>query len=359
VPVRSAMVGAIVGVMGVVACFTFRNGLETTMSQPERSGVVWDAQVAGSGPVPRETVQKISGDPAVGAVLDARWHRAVSVDGTPVPVFGTDAVKGTMPFVVLDGRAPDGPGEIALAPTTMNELGLAVDDEVSVGTEKSVRVVGEALLPGTSHTDYDQSGWMTNAGVDQVTEDPDTGDPDMDIEDYLLIRWHDDADVAAAQGRMADLAGSELFFAPAELPATVVDLGRLETLPLVLGLFFAVLGCAAVGHALVSGVRRRRHEFAVLRTMGFTARQSRLSIAWQATLLGAVGVVVGVPLGVVVGRNVWRWLADEFPVFYVPPLTVIAIVLVVPLALLVANIIAAGPAHLVSRVPPAETLRAD
>ena len=121
---------------------------------------------------------------------------------------------------------------------------------------------------------------------------------------------------------MAQLAGSDLFVLPAELPATVVDLGRLKTLPLVLGLFFAVLGCAAVGHALVSGVRRRRHDFAVLRTMGFTARQSRLSIAWQATLLGAVGVVVGVPLGVVVGRNVWRWLADEFPVLYVPPLTI-------------------------------------
>ena len=108
VPVRSAMLGAIVGVLGVVACFTFRNGLETTVTRPERSGVVWNQAVAAMGPVSPDTVRAISADRAVAAVLDAGWHRAVSVNGTPVPVFGTDAVKGAMPFVVLDGRAPAG-----------------------------------------------------------------------------------------------------------------------------------------------------------------------------------------------------------------------------------------------------------
>jgi hypothetical protein len=53
VPVRSAMLGAIVGVLGVVACFTFRSGLQDATSKPERAGVVWDAIVAsGEGPVP-------------------------------------------------------------------------------------------------------------------------------------------------------------------------------------------------------------------------------------------------------------------------------------------------------------------
>ena len=146
---------------------------------------------------------------------------------------------------------------------------------------------------------------------------------------------------------------------PATLPVTVVDLGRLDTLPLALGLFFALLACAAVGHALVTSVRRRRTDFAVLRSIGFTKRQSRLSIAWQATLLAAVGVVIGVPLGIVVGRSVWRWLAHEFPVLYVPPTALVAVVLVVPMALLIANLIAAAPAHQATRVRPAETLRAD
>jgi hypothetical protein len=354
VPVRSAMLGAIVGVLGVVACFTFRNGLEATTASPERSGVVWNTIVAsGEGPVSGDAVKAIEGDTAVGAVLEAGWRRAVPVNGTPVPMFGTKPIKGDVPFVMVAGRAPSSPDEVAFAPTTMKSLGLSVGDRVRVDHARSVRVVGEAFVPATSHTDYDTSGWMTAAGLERANgQDP-------ELEDYVLIRWKPGTDVAAAQARMTKLAGNDLFTFPATLPASVIDLGTMGTLPLALGWFFALLGCAAVGHALVTCVRRRRTDFAVLRSVGFTKRQSRLSIAWQATLLAAVGVVIGVPLGVIVGRSVWRWLAHEFPVLYVPPMALVAIVLIVPLALLIANLIAAGPAHQATRVRPAETLRAD
>ena len=45
-----------------------------------------------------------------------------------------------------------------------------------------VTVVGEALLPATSHTDYDQSGWMTAAGLARAV-----GPPSDNGEDYLLL----------------------------------------------------------------------------------------------------------------------------------------------------------------------------
>ena len=42
VPVRSALVGSIVGVIGVVGCLTFRQGITDTVHDPARSGVVWN-----------------------------------------------------------------------------------------------------------------------------------------------------------------------------------------------------------------------------------------------------------------------------------------------------------------------------
>jgi ABC-type antimicrobial peptide transport system permease subunit len=126
-----------------------------------------------------------------------------------------------------------------------------------------------------------------------------------------------------------------------------------------LAVFLALLGAATVAHALVTTVRRRRFDLAVLRSIGFTRRQSRLSIAWQATLLAAVGLLVGVPLGIVVGRVVRRWVADDFPLVYVPPIEVIAVLLVVPIVLLVAQGLAAGPAHAATRIRPAQTLRTE
>ena len=143
------------------------------------------------------------------------------------------------------------------------------------------------------------------------------------------------------------------------LPTAVVDLGHLATMPLVLAVFFGLLACATVAHALVTTVRRRRHDLAVLRSVGFTRRQSRIAIAWQATLLAVAGIVVGVPLGLITGRVIWRLVAEDFPVAYVPPVEAIAVLVVVPVALVVAQALAAGPAHAATRIRPAETLRAE
>jgi len=140
--------------------------------------------------------------------------------------------------------------------------------------ETPVTVVGEALLPATSHTDYDQSGWMTAAGLTRAV-----GLQSENGEEYLLIKWRGGVDATAAGRRVTKIGGPELFAQAAVLPTAVADLARIEDLPLALGAFFALLACATVAHALVSTVRRRRHDLAVLRAIGFTRRQTRGAIA--------------------------------------------------------------------------------
>jgi ABC-type antimicrobial peptide transport system permease subunit len=88
-------------------------------------------------------------------------------------------------------------------------------------------------------------------------------------------------------------------------------------------------------------------------------RQARIAITWQATLLTIVGLVVGIPLGIVFGRAVWRWLADSFPVAYVPPLALAAMLIVIPIAIVLASILAAPPAHAATRIRPAQALRTE
>jgi hypothetical protein len=362
VPVRSALVGAIAGVLGVVACFTFRVGIDDAAANPRRSGVVWDYVVAaGPAPIAQADRVTIANDPAVRAVTRALWARAVLINGVPTSTFGIAPIRGSVSPVVLSGRAPRNASEIAFAPTTADALGVHVGDEIRVGTSAArTRVVGLALLPSTSHTGYDQSAWMTlpalraAVGREAVQERPD------DFEDYQLIRWRTGADIRAAERRLGRVARSQGYSAGAsELPSAVVDLGHLGAMPLLLAVFFGLLACATVAHALVTTVRRRRYDLAVLRSVGFTRRQSRIAIAWQATLLAVVGITVGVPLGLVLGRTVWRWVADDFPVAYVPPIEVLVVLVVVPVALFVAQALAAGPAHAATRIRPAQTLRSE
>jgi len=361
VPVRSALVGAIVGVLGVVGCFTFRAGLTNAAASPQRSGVVWNFVIAsGEGLVAPKDLSTIAHDRDVAGVLHAVWYRAVRINGVTTPTFGTTSLKGGLAPVVLDGRAPRAPDEIAFGPGTLRELKLHVGDHVPVGDKagRSATIVGTALLPASSHTDYDQSAWMTAAGVEALLGPPARLDSN-DYEDYVLVKWAPGTRIAAARHRLAALGGGSYDAAPAVRPGAVISLGKLGSLPLALGVFFALLASATVAHALVTTVRRRRQELAILRSIGFTRGQSRIAIAWQATLIAAAGVAIGVPLGILTGRLVWRRLADNFPVVYVPPLALIAVVIVIPVAVLLANLLAVWPAHSAARIRPAEALRAE
>jgi hypothetical protein len=97
-------------------------------------------------------------------------------------------------------------------------------------------------------------------------------------------------------------------------------------------------------HLLVVSVARRRREMGLLKALGFVNRQIVASVAWQATALVAVGIVVGVPLGIVLGREVWGAFADNLgvvPVSVVPSGLLVAIVVGI---LAAANLLAVAPA---------------
>jgi hypothetical protein len=142
-------------------------------------------------------------------------------------------------------------------------------------------------------------------------------------------------------------------------PQDVLLLHNVRGLPRALAGFLVLLAIAAVGHALLMTVRRRRHDLAVLRAMGLRPRQSAALIFWQAMTVAVVALAIGIPLGVVLGRVSWRWVADSTPLLYVPPLAALAIVIAIPAAIFLANALAAYPAGRAARVRPAEVLRTE
>ena len=67
----------------------------------------------------------------------------------------------------------------------------------------------------------------------------------------------------------------------------------------------------ALALTLLASVRQRRRDLALLKTIGFVRRQLAAAVAWQATVAALVGIVVGIPLGVVAGRWLWDLFADQ------------------------------------------------
>ena len=150
-----------------------------------------------------------------------------------------------------------------------------------------------------------------------------------------------------------------LGFSPPQPDQTVVILQDLSVLPTALGGFLALLALGAVGYALTTAVRRRGRELAVLRALGLTGRQSRLVIVTQASVLAVAGLAVGIPLGLVVARVVWRAVANFVPLAYQPPLDAWALILIAPATLLAANLLAVWPGGRAARLRAGQVLRTE
>ena len=76
-----------------------------------------------------------------------------------------------------------------------------------------------------------------------------------------------------------------------------------------LAAFAIVLALLAVGtltHMLLTSLRQRRRDLAMLKTLGLLRSQLLQVVSWQASALAAAALLAGLPLGVLAGR--WAWV---------------------------------------------------
>ncbi|MGH9027754.1 MAG: FtsX-like permease family protein, partial [Acidimicrobiia bacterium] len=142
-------------------------------------------------------------------------------------------------------------------------------------------------------------------------------------------------------------------------PTDIVNFGRVRNMPLLLGGALAILAGGTLAHVLGTAVRRRRRDLALLKALGFQRRQCTATVAWQANATIAVALLIGVPLGVIVGRGVWSFFADELGILSRPQVPLVTVLLCVLGAVALANIIAIIPGRAAARARPATVLRSE
>jgi hypothetical protein len=280
-------------------------------------------------------------------------------------VLATDPIEGSIAATVVDGRAPAAPDEIAVGRTTMEESGVSIGDRVRVryiGTfngeaaeeapVRRVRVVGEAVLPEQSDIGLDDAGAMTYEGLRALT-----GGDERPARNFFPVRFADGVDPERAFARLT--RSVDLYTVPTQRPTDLVNFGRVDALPVLGAGMVTLIAVAMLVHLLLTSVRRRRRELALLKTLGFTTRQVSSAVAWQASTLVVLALVLGVPVGVAAGRWAWSLTAEELGVVVQPVVPVVALLLLVPLALVVANVVAWVPAWIAGRTRPAAVLRAE
>jgi hypothetical protein len=367
VPVRPALVGAVAGVLGVLAAFTFAAGVSDAAANPARFGQTWQLNTfvgyngQDFGPVGR-VLRAVAADRDVTGVDDALIGGAQSGQ-VSVESFTYDSVSGKrVHAVVTDGRMPAGPGEIALAPITAQQLNAKTGSVIRLSGgahEQRLKVTGIAFVPAGPHNDYYDGAWLTPGGFSRLFRGA-----------HYAFKFHaavvalrPGANVAAVARRLdakaAALGGPGITFTPPDPIEEIQQIKDLELLPLALSIFLVLLAIGAVGHALSIAVSHRRHDLAVLRALGMTRWQTRMIIAAQASVLAVIGLAFGIPLGLALGRSVWRAVAGFTPVAYHPPLALWALLLIAPATLLAANTLAAWPQRHAARLRAGQVLRTE
>jgi hypothetical protein len=394
VPVRSALLGSVLAVALVVTTLTFGSSLHTLVSNPPLYGWNWTYVLnpvgAGNGNVPHVTFSLLKHDRYVAASSGASYNDA-EIDGQGVP-FLVENVNAAVAPPILSGHGIEAPREIVLGAATMAQLHKHLDQYVTVsyGTPADapiyvpptkLLIVGTATFPaiGFASTISDHTSMGTGmlfsfqmlpkAFSEAINSG---GNAQLDGPNLALVRLRPDAPTVAALASLQGIAtasdkvidaaeggGNELVVQGVQRPAEIVNYKTIGLTPTYLVSGLALGAIVALALTLFASVRQRRRDLALLKTVGFVRRQLAAAVAWQATVAALVGIVVGIPLGIVTGRWTWDLFAQQIYAVPYPTVSVPSVLLVALGTLVLANVVAAVPARNAARTPTALMLRSE
>ncbi len=363
VPVGTALAGTILAVAALCATAVLGASLSRLISSPELYGDPFQAFFSWSGPAGAAGTGLLTGlerDPAIDRITLISGH-AITVNHVGVQALAAAAPRGPLLLSAADGRLPAGRGEIALGASTMRQARTHLGSVVQVGvtspdgTVRSARfrVVGLVSFPSDFGTGGLGTGAaLTTAGYTAAQCPPSPAQPKCRRAaaarppDLVLVHAVPRPAGSAALARHIRQYPGEA--SRPTVPTALVNFGESANFPLLLGGVVTLCGAATLAHLLTVSVWRRRRDSGLLKALGFVRRQVAAVVFWQAATVAVAGIVVGVPLGLVAGRVIWRVFALDAGVVAVPVLpgwliaTLAAGVLVAAIAMAVVPAVAAA-----------------
>ena len=322
-------------------------------------------------PVPAGLVDEIRGLDGVAAAEGRVEGYALLTDshGKPMmpsgaPAVGTNLSESTElrgETELREGRAPQGPGEVAIDATSAAKGDLSVGSDVKVlfqGPARTFTVVGIV-----GYGEEDDLGGASTAYFEAATAQRLMGDGDTF--DTVVVA----AEEGTTQESLAERVGTVVPDGYEAVTGEAVADERAEAAKQGVG-FFSIILMVFAGIALFVGsfiiwntfsmqVAQRTRELALLRAIGATRSQVMRTILAEAVLLGAASSVLGLALGVGMARGLSGLMGTMGMSLPSAPLEIRgSTVLVAMLVGTVITVVAAvAPARRATRVLPVEALR--
>ena len=303
-PARSALTlfAVLLGVTSATLAIGLANSLLTYQKADNRTDAVQVQVVVPGGPDGGEL-----SDPAAEALLRSLPDTAhvMATAFVPMRLVGTtqDVSVGfwrgdsdRLGYRVLQGHLPNGLNQVAVSQRFLTQHGLAVGDPLTVeldGKRTQLQIVGQLLFSSANQI---YSNWATLAGVAPSAQ-ADSYEvqlkPGANVDAYLA-RVH-----AAYGGWQAAPADNSDSFVTIVI-ATVTLLTLLLSSVAALGVF----------NTVILNTRERRRDLGMLKSIGMTPGQVTVMVVTSMAALGAIGALLGVPIGIGAHRLVVPAMAD-------------------------------------------------
>jgi len=365
VPVRSAVASAAVGVAALSAAIVFAASLSHLLASPALYGVTWHAIVANnSGTGPGPVVATVRHDRRVAAWATFWVGAPLRAGRTGFEAIVLEMPRGASFFPApVTARLPRTSQEIALGPRTLRQLHARVGGTIQVSlSEYPVRpmtIVGATVFPALSDTlGLGTGAALTPGGIRHLLPAKVRNPPPAAA---VFVRFRPSAGPQAGRAALATRlarVGSFTVDGPAT-PTDLVNFGQVQNLPQVLGIGLAAVALLTIAHLLMTSVRRRRRDFAILRVLGFTSWQVRGTLCCQALTLAGLALVIGVPAGIACGRLCWQVFAYQLGITPVVAVPLAALAVMAAGWLAAAAMIAALPGEAATRNRAARTLHSE
>jgi ABC-type lipoprotein release transport system permease subunit len=360
------MFGAALSLFALAAALSFGSSLNRLVSTPGLSGWNWDALMFPNTRVHAEAVGKqletvfdrspqVSGW-AIGDINNVR------IQGNGMLSIAMDTRKGGVAPSIVDGHVPEGPDQILLGTHTLEKLGVAIGDTVLVkahGNALRMRIVGRVAIPPLffSFAKPGQGAAMSLEASDRLNAG--NGPPRAPDAGAFFVRFAPGVDQQAFLDGLRRRTNGGITVIGQQPSGQLSSLRGISDVPLVLAGIVALMAAATLAHTLITSIRRRRLDFAILKTLGFVRRQVSATVAWQATTLAVVAVAVGLPLGLLSGRWGWHVFSDRLGVVPQVVVPVASVLIAVPVTIVVGNLLAVIPGRIASRLRAANVMRTE
>ncbi len=360
-----ATLAVFLAAVGVVGAAGLQRSFDRAIRSPAAYGAWWDYGVAStqSGSITTDEDADTLGQSAIDEpiVTEAALigTSAVELDsGYTLDLLTFVSLKGEPEPVIVAGRMPIAADEIALAPRTMDDLGVAVGDRLEATTARTFDFAigaryeiefGPFEVVGSVLTNDDQLRIGPGDGAYVV---PGLFEP---AEGLLVVRTDHERAPADEVALLAERFGPYV-----TVPSAQHDLGDLELVrgvPAAIAASLAVLAAAAFVHALINCAQLGRRQLATLRALGFRRRDAVSSVIVLGWSIVVPATVIGGAVGVIAAQWGWSLIAGRIGMVIRTSVPITPLIVLIGAVVLATPLLVWQPSWSVSRRRLADDLR--